>query len=63
VDGKKLMDIKVYNFPTLSDGRIAVEEKYCELLNVYRSGEVLQPEALDWMDTANNWLSTTGTKL
>ncbi len=57
------MDIKVYNFPTLSDGRIAVEEKYCELLNVYRSGEVLQPEALDWMDTANNWLSTTGTKL
>lgn len=57
------MEIEVYNFPTLADGRIAVEEKYCELVNKYRNGESLKPEALDWMDAANNWLMTVGTKL
>jgi hypothetical protein len=53
------MKVNVFNFPTLDDGRLAVEEKYCELLNVYRQGEYLDPEALDWMDSANNWLSST----
>lgn len=57
------MDVKVFDFPTMKDGRIAVEHKYCELLNLYRSGEKLDLEALDWMDTANNWLMTTGSKL
>lgn len=57
------MDVKVFDFPTMRDGRIAVETKYCELLNLYRRGETLELEALDWMDTANNWLMTTGSKL
>lgn len=57
------MDIMVYNFPTLRDGRVAVEQKFCELYTQYRNGEKLDPEALDWMDTANNWLMSTGSKL
>lgn len=57
------MDIVVYNFPTLKDGRIPVEEAYCTLINAYRSGEKLEPEALDWMDSANTWLTTVGTKI
>ena len=57
------MDVEIFKYPTLSDGRIAVEQKYCELINLYRSGEHLNPETLDWMDTANNWLMTTGSKL
>lgn len=57
------MEVELFNFPTMKDGRIAVELTYCELVNKYRNGEKLEPEALDWMDTANNWLMTTGTKL
>lgn len=57
------MEIEIYNFPTMRDGRIAVEEAYCHLVNAYRNGDPLKPEMLDWMDSANTWLMTTGTKL
>lgn len=57
------MDVEMYNFPTMKDGRIAVEHAFCELMNKYRNGEQLEPEVLDWMDSANNWLMTVGTKL
>jgi hypothetical protein len=57
------MDIQVFSFPILSDGVTAVEEAYCGLLNKYRQGEVLDTEELDWMDSANTWLITTGSKL
>ena len=57
------MEVRVYNFPTLRDGRIAVEEMFCELNSRYRNGEVLDPEILDWMDTANNWLTAVSSKL
>lgn len=53
------MDVNVYDFPTMSDGVTVVEHKYCELLNKYRDGAKLPPEALDWMDTANTWLMTS----
>lgn len=56
------MHIEVFTFPTLKDGRIAVETKFCELVNRYRNGEQLDPEAIDWMDTANTWLLTVGNK-
>ena len=58
-----MIDVEMHKFPTLKDGRIAVEEKYCELVNKYRSGDRLDPEAIDWMDSANTWLITTGSKL
>jgi hypothetical protein len=54
------MDVCVFDLPTLADGLGAVEQKYCELLNKYRSGEQLEVEVVDWMDTANTWLITTG---
>lgn len=57
------MDIEIYNFPTLADGRITVEHAYCDLINKYRNGEKLDPEVLDWMDSANTWLSAAGSKL
>lgn len=57
------MNVELYNYPTLKDGRIAVETLFCELVNKYRNGEKLEPETLDWMDTANTWLMTTGDKL
>ena len=50
------MDRKVYEFPTQSDSRINIELTYCNLLNKYRYGDKLDPEELDWMDTANTWL-------
>lgn len=57
------MDVRVYDFPTLRDGRIVVEETYCKLVSKYRGGEEMSPEEIDWMDSANNWLMTTGSKL
>jgi len=56
------MDIEMYKFPTMSDGISAVELKFCELVNKYRNGETLVPEAIDWMDTANNWLMVSDSK-
>lgn len=58
-----MVNVEMHKFPTLKDGRIAVEEKYCELVNKYRSGDYLDPEAIDWMDSANTWLMTAGSKL
>lgn len=58
-----MIDVEVHTFPTLKDGRIAVEEKYCELVNKYRNGESMNPETIDWMDSANTWLMSTGSKL
>lgn len=57
------MSAEKFTFPTLKDGRPAVELKFCELVNSYRNGEKLEPEAIDWMDSANNWLSATETTL
>lgn len=58
-----MIDVEMHKFPTLKDGRIAVEEKYCELVNMYRKGEKLDYETIDWMDSANTWLMTTGSKM
>ena len=53
------MNIELFSFPTINDNRFEIEHVYCELLNRYRSGETLDPEALDWLDSANTWLSTS----
>lgn len=57
------MDVELFDFPTLKDGRVAVEQRFCELVNKYRKGEQLPVEAIDWMDSANTWLMTVGSKL
>lgn len=54
-----MSDVDFFKFPTLNDGIHAVEETYCHLVNAYRNGERLEPEAIDWMDAANTWLMTS----
>jgi hypothetical protein len=49
------MNVELFEFPTMENPK-AVEVTFCELLNAQRRGESLPLEALDWMDTANNWL-------
>lgn len=53
------MDIQVFSFPTFTNDK-DVEKVYCQFLNKYRNGEALNKEELDWMDSANTWLITTG---
>lgn len=48
---------KIYEFPTIEDGMFAIEQKYCELVNLYRDHE-LDDEEADWMDFANSVLIT-----
>lgn len=57
------MQVELFSLPTMKDGVRVVEQKFCEVYNAYRNGEKLDPEVLDWMDSANNWLMTTGSKL
>ena len=57
------MDIQVFSFPTLKDDTHAVEQLYCELLNKYRNGEVLDTEELDWMDSAHVQLIIESSKV
>lgn len=57
------MDVAVYSFPTMADGVVAVEQKFCELMTLYRNGEHLDEIEIDWLDSANNWLMDTESKL
>lgn len=50
------MQVEMFSLPTLNDGVMAVEQKFCEVYTAYRSGETLDPVVLDWMDSANTWL-------
>ncbi len=50
------MNIQMFTLPVFQN-TTEVEKKYCELLSAKRSGEVLPEEILDWMDTANTWLT------
>lgn len=55
-----MTEVLVFKFPSLNgDSRTEIERKYCELVNEYRNGARLDPEVLDWMDTANTWLMTS----
>lgn len=54
------MDIQVFTLPPLTSDKFMVEELYCDLVNKYRNGETLNAEELDWMDSANVHLITTG---
>jgi len=54
-----MTEVLVFKFPVLNDGsRTEIERTFCALINDYRNGVMLDPEALDWMDTANNFLMT-----
>ncbi len=49
-------EYKIFNFPTKNDDMVVIERHYCSLLTKYREQEILSPEEMDWMDTANTWL-------
>jgi len=50
--------ITVFEFPTMNDGIVAIESKYCEILAKVRHEETIEPEVADWMDWANTILQT-----
>ncbi len=54
------MDIRMYDLPTLRDGKDIIEKRFNELVIKYRNGEYLDEIEIDWLDTANTWLLTTG---
>ena len=54
------MDIRVYNLPTQRDSFDIIEKRFNELEVKYRNGEALDEIEIDWLDTANTWLLTTG---
>lgn len=54
------MDIRVYDLPTLRDGLDIIERRFNELEVKYRNGEQLDEIEIDWLDTANTWLLTSG---
>lgn len=51
-----VMQIEIFSLPTMNDGVSAVEQTFCQIYTKYRNGETLDPEVLDWMDSANTWL-------
>lgn len=54
------MDIRVYDLPTQRDSFDIIEKRFNELEVKYRNGEPLDEIEIDWLDTANTWLLTTG---
>lgn len=56
-----MFDVMTFKFPNFTEDSLPeIERKYCQLLNEYRSGKKLDPEVIDWMDSANNFLLTSG---
>lgn len=53
-----MIDVNVFKFPTPEDGILQVETTFCELYKKYRDGEKLEPEVIDWLDNANNFLQS-----
>jgi len=44
----------LFKFPVFrANEHVEIERKYCELMRDYRNGVFLDPEAIDWMDSAN----------
>jgi hypothetical protein len=55
-----MTEILVFKFPDFTgENRTLIERHYCELINEYRNGSPLDPEVLDWMDSANSFLITS----
>jgi hypothetical protein len=57
------MDIQTFSLPNLTEGQETIERLYCQLINKYRNGDKLNAEELDWMDSANVHLITSGDNL
>jgi len=53
------MDYRVFELPTANSGIREIESRWCELNTKVRNGEKLDEVEINWMDTANTWLSVT----
>jgi hypothetical protein len=52
----KMMTVKQYSLPTLSEGLVAIQAKRRDLQHKYMFGFRLDSEELDWMDWAESVL-------
>lgn len=56
------MDIRVFDLPTINDDLRVIENRYNELDFKYRCGDSLDDVEIDWMNTANTWLTVVWSK-
>ena len=56
------MDYRIFQLPTPKDDVLMIERAWCELNTRLRNGDELDDVELNWMDTANTWLMSTGDK-
>ena len=52
-----MVDVRIFDLPTRRDSLIDIERRWCELNTRLRAGERLDEVEIDWMDTANTWLT------
>lgn len=60
MDGNRQMNVTLFTLPTPKDDIRVIERTWCELNTRLRNGEKLDEVEINWMDTANTWLMTTG---
>lgn len=53
------MDYRIFELPTANSNISDIESHWCELNTKRRNGEKLDEVEMNWMDTANTWLSST----
>jgi hypothetical protein len=56
------MDFRIFELPTANDDNFVIERAWCELNTRLRNGDSLDEVEINWMDTANTWLMSTGDK-
>lgn len=53
-----VINIEIFDLPTLNSSVHKIEEKFCELNKRYRNGEALDEVEITWLDQANTFLQT-----
>jgi hypothetical protein len=56
---EKIMELRIFDLPTPKDDTIIIERRWCELNTKFRNGDTLDEVEINWMDSANSWLTTT----
>lgn len=58
-----MTDFRVFELPTANDDTFVIERTWCELNTRLRNGDNLDEVEINWMDTANTWLLSSGSNL
>jgi len=56
---EEIMELRIFDLPTPNDDTNIIERRWCELNTKFRNGDELDEVEINWMDSANNWLTTT----